>query len=85
MPYPGRLLDPGMVVVAGTQIQAVDREVQIPDGAQVIDLGGATLLPGSIDAHVALRAGSGSQLVSRLIRRPHALPRAIGGHRGGAR
>jgi imidazolonepropionase-like amidohydrolase len=50
----GKLLEHGMVVVNGTKIQAVGSDVQIPDNAQVIDLGDATLLPGFIDAHVHL-------------------------------
>ena len=42
-----------VVVVHGDRIGAVgsDGQVTIPAGAQVIDLGGATLLPGLIDAH----------------------------------
>ena len=44
----------GVVVVTGDRIMAAGREgsVAIPAGAQVIDLGDATLLPGFIDAHV---------------------------------
>ena len=52
----GKLLEHGAVVVSGTQIQAVGSDVQIPAGAQVIDLGDATLMPGFIDAHVHLSA-----------------------------
>ncbi len=48
----GTLMEPGMVVVAGEKIQALGRELTIPAGAQVIDLGDATLMPGFIDAHV---------------------------------
>lgn len=55
----GKLLEPGIVVVAGTKIQAVGADVKIPDNAQVIDLGDATLLPGFIDAHVHLSQESG--------------------------
>jgi imidazolonepropionase-like amidohydrolase len=50
----GKLVDHGVVVVAGTRIQAVGSDVAIPADAQVIDLGDATLLPGFIDAHVHL-------------------------------
>ncbi len=44
----------GVVVVEGDRITAVGPEasVRIPAGAQRIDLGDATLLPGLIDAHV---------------------------------
>ena len=43
----------GVVVVTGNRITAVGRSgsVPVPTGAQVIDLGDATLLPGFIDAH----------------------------------
>jgi imidazolonepropionase-like amidohydrolase len=55
----GKLVDHGVVVVSGTQIQAVGSDAKIPDGAKVIDLGDATLLPGLIDAHVHLSMESG--------------------------
>lgn len=43
----------GVVVVTGNRITAVGRSgsVPVPAGAQMIDLGDATLLPGFIDAH----------------------------------
>jgi imidazolonepropionase-like amidohydrolase len=50
----GKLEEPGVVVVAGAKIQAVGGDAKIPDDAQVIDLGEATLMPGFIDAHVHL-------------------------------
>ncbi len=50
----GKLSEHGMVVVSGTKIQAVGTHINIPDNAQVIDLGDATLMPGFIDAHVHL-------------------------------
>jgi imidazolonepropionase-like amidohydrolase len=50
----GKLSEHGMVVVSGTKIQAVGTNINIPDNAQVIDLGDATLMPGFIDAHVHL-------------------------------
>ena len=49
----------GMVVVSGTQIQAVGAGLAVPPGARVIDLGDVTLLPGFIDAHVHLTGESG--------------------------
>ncbi|HEV7505218.1 MAG TPA: amidohydrolase family protein [Thermoanaerobaculia bacterium] len=49
-----RPLAPGMVVVEGDHIAQVGQNLAVPPGAQVIDLGDATLLPGFIDAHVHL-------------------------------
>ena len=40
-----------MVLVQGDKITDVGANVPIPPGAQVIDLGDATLSPGFIDAH----------------------------------
>src|SRR5688572_5716997 len=40
-----------VVVVQGTRITAAGSRLAIPAGAQVIDLGDATILPGFIDAH----------------------------------
>src|ERR1039457_1667349 len=50
----GKLTDHGVVVVSGGRIVAVGGDASATDGARVIDLGDATLLPGFIDAHVHL-------------------------------
>src|SRR3546814_7346750 len=47
----GALVSPGLVVVRGSRILAVGANVAIPAGANVIELGDATLVPGYIDAH----------------------------------
>jgi imidazolonepropionase-like amidohydrolase len=47
-----RPLAPGMVIVEGDHITQVGQSLTVPPGAQVIDLGDSTLLPGFIDAHV---------------------------------
>jgi imidazolonepropionase-like amidohydrolase len=39
------------VILKGKQIEAVGRGLPVPDGAQVVDLEGMTLLPGFSDAH----------------------------------
>jgi imidazolonepropionase-like amidohydrolase len=43
-----------VVLIQGDRITAVGANLAIPAGATVIDLSGATLLPGFIDAHVHL-------------------------------
>ena len=48
------LVSGAVVIVSGSRIEAVGRDLAIPSGARVIDLGDATLLPGFIDAHVHL-------------------------------
>jgi len=50
----GKLVDHGVIVIVGKNIQAVGSDTMIPADAQIIDLGEATLLPGFIDAHVHL-------------------------------
>src|SRR5258708_8817194 len=48
------LVTPGLVVVSDGKIAGVGAKTAIPAGAETIDLGDATLLPGFIDAHTHL-------------------------------
>jgi imidazolonepropionase-like amidohydrolase len=48
------LVSPGVVVVQDKRIVAVGPRATIPAGAQLIDLGDATLMPGLIDVHTHL-------------------------------
>jgi imidazolonepropionase-like amidohydrolase len=48
------VVNPGLVVVSGGRIVGVGAGAAIPAGAETIDLGDATLLPGFIDAHTHL-------------------------------
>ena len=50
----GSIVTPGEVLVQGDRIVAAGAHVDRPAGAEVIDLGDATLMPGLIDAHVHL-------------------------------
>ncbi len=69
-----RVLPGGAVVVQGEKIVAVGPNAAVPAGAQVIDLGDATLLPGFIDAHVHLTGQSGDdfylEYFNTLMRQP---------------
>ena len=57
----GRILAPGEVLVVGGQIVEVGRAVRHPVGAEVIELGDRTLLPGLIDTHVHLFLHPGAE------------------------
>jgi imidazolonepropionase-like amidohydrolase len=57
----GHVLTPGEVLVQGEDIAEVGTSVKHPAGAQMIDLGDRTLLPGLIDAHVHLFLHPGAE------------------------
>ena len=57
----GREVSPGEVLVAGERIVAAGSHVDRPAGAEVIDLGDRTLVPGLIDAHVHLFLHPGAE------------------------
>lgn len=57
----GRLISPAEVLVEGDQIVEAGQHVTRPAGAQVIDLGDRTLMPGLIDAHVHLFLHPGAE------------------------
>jgi imidazolonepropionase-like amidohydrolase len=57
----GRMLKPGEILVQGERIVEVGSAVKHPVGADVIDLGDRTLLPGLIDAHIHLFLHPGAE------------------------
>ena len=57
----GKVVSPGEVLVEGNKIVEVGASVTHPAGAEVIDLGDATLMPGLIDAHVHLFLHPGAE------------------------
>ena len=82
------LIPDPLVVIDGGTIVAVGSGAPAPDGADVIDLGGAALLPGLVDTHVhlafdasadpiaALAARSDEETIAAMIRAGQA---ALGG------
>jgi len=56
-----RMVKPGEVLIEGERIVEVGSSVKRPAGAEVIDLGDRTLLPGLIDAHIHLFLHPGAE------------------------
>ena len=57
----GKIIKPGEVLVQGERIVDVGTSVAHPTGAEVIDLGDRTLMPGLIDAHIHLFLHPGAE------------------------
>ena len=57
----GRMLTPGELLIRGDRIVEAGVQVTHPAGAEIIDLGDRTLLPGLIDAHVHLFLHPGAE------------------------
>jgi imidazolonepropionase-like amidohydrolase len=57
----GKLIKPGEVLIQGDRIVEVGSTVKHPGGAEVIDLGDRTLMPGLIDAHIHLFLHPGAE------------------------
>ena len=66
------LIPDPVVVIDGTTIRAVTSGGIAPGGAAVIDLAGATLLPGLVDTHVHLSFDASADPVGHLARRGDA-------------
>jgi hypothetical protein len=67
----GALPDP-TVIIDGAVILAAGRGLPVPDGAQLIDLPGATILPGLVDGHVHLVFDASDDPVGQLAERDDA-------------
>lgn len=57
----GHVTSPGEILIKGDVIAEVGAKVTHPSGAEVIDLGDTTLLPGLIDAHIHLFLHPGAE------------------------
>jgi imidazolonepropionase-like amidohydrolase len=58
-----------VVLIKGDRITDVGPNVQIPEGARVINLGSATMMPGMIDSHVHVNTGGNTaSLAARALR-----------------
>ncbi|MGO9124346.1 MAG: amidohydrolase family protein [Terriglobales bacterium] len=57
----GKIVSPGEVLVEGEKIVEAGPAVKRPAGAETIDLGDSTLLPGLIDAHIHLFLHPGAE------------------------
>jgi imidazolonepropionase-like amidohydrolase len=57
----GRIVSPGEVLITAERITEVGATVKHPTGAEIIDLGNRTLLPGLIDAHIHLFLHPGAE------------------------
>lgn len=68
----GTLVDNAVVLISGERITAAGSKLAIPAGAQVIDLGNKTLLPGLIDAHTHITGNpedAGYSLIAKSVPR----------------
>ncbi len=71
-------IEHAVVLIEGDKISAVGSDLPIPAGAQVIDLGEATLLPGLIDCHVHITSNPGDYYTQLFRRSP--IDQAVGAH-----
>lgn len=63
------LLPDPVVIIDGGTIAAVGTALPVPEGATVVDLGAATILPGLVDTHVHLAFDASTDPVGNLAAR----------------
>src|SRR4029077_18319898 len=63
----GALLNNQVVLIRGDRITDVGSSVPIPNGARIIDLSSATVLPGMIDTHVHVNTGGDTPAQRAII------------------
>jgi imidazolonepropionase-like amidohydrolase/Tol biopolymer transport system component len=51
IPMNGPVIENGTIVIKGRRILSVGKNVQVPNGATVIDAAGKTIIPGIVDTH----------------------------------
>jgi imidazolonepropionase-like amidohydrolase len=54
IPVAGAPFEDGVVLIADGRIEAVGRDVRVPEGVERVDAAGRVVLPGLVDAHVHL-------------------------------
>jgi imidazolonepropionase-like amidohydrolase len=59
-PKSGRMLEHEIILIQGDHILAVGSDLSIPKDAQIVDLSGATVMPGFIDVHTHLNMNAGT-------------------------
>jgi len=64
----GPSLRPAMVIVRNDRIESVGQQLPVPEGATILDLGPATLLPGLIDLHTHLMGEVGVHWEEELLK-----------------